>query len=141
LCCQLLVADAEAIHDAGAKILDEHMRAADEPPQHFLAPVGLQVDGDGFLAAVLRQKRSAHQPLIEQGVSTELAREIALLGHLDLDHFRTEERELIRAKRARQHVAQVQHADSRQPLGHWLLGEPRNALSVNALSWASRVRA
>ena len=127
---QLLVAHAEPIHDARAEVLDQHMRGADEPLEHFLPAFGFQVDGDGLLAAVLRQERGAHQLLVERGVGAELAREIALLGHFDLDHFRAQERELVGAERAREHVAQVQHPDSRQRLGHWLsLDEARRRIS------------
>ena len=116
---QLLVAQAEPIHHAGAEVLDQHVGGRDEPLQHVLAAVGLQVERDRLLAAVLGQERRAHQLLVERRVGAELARQIAVLGHLDLDHLRAEQRELVGAERPGQHVGQIEHPDSRQRLGHW----------------------
>ncbi len=59
------------------------------------------------------------------GVGAELAREVAAVGHLDLDHVRAQVRELMRAERSGEHVGEVDDAQAcKRPgpagVGHFL---------------------
>jgi hypothetical protein len=56
--------------------------------------------------------------LVEPRVGAQLAREVAVLGHLDLDHLGAQQGELIGAQRPRQNVGEVQHADAGKRLRH-----------------------
>lgn len=53
---QLLIAEAEALHGAGRKILDQHVGLRDQPAQHLLAAVGLEIQHDAALVAVHHQE-------------------------------------------------------------------------------------
>ena len=54
---RLLVAEAESLGDTGAQVVVEHVGRRDEVVRHALACFGLQVDGDGSLAALARRVR------------------------------------------------------------------------------------
>ena len=74
------------------------------------------------LAGVLREERHAHVALVQLGVGAELARQVAAIAGLDLDHVGAHVRELVASEGAGEHVGEVQHADALQRcVGH---GQP-----------------
>src|SRR5690606_22967738 len=105
---------AQALHDAGPEVLDNHLRALHQTAEHRLALRVLQVDGDRTLACVLRQERCAHAPPVELGIGAQLAGQVARAARLDLDDFRPQVGELVAGERAGQHIGQVQDAHTLQ---------------------------
>ena len=85
-----LVAEAEAIHHAGAEILDDDVGGGDQALERGAALRALEIERDRALAGVLGEERDAHVALVELGIGAELAREIAGARHLDLDHVGAE---------------------------------------------------
>ena len=115
---QLVIAEAEPVHDARTEILDDSIGGGHQPAKQLLAGGGLQIDGDRALAGVLRQERHAHQPLVQFGIGTELACQVADARHLDLDHVRTQHRQLVAGEGPGQHVGQIENADAVQGPRH-----------------------
>ena len=72
----------------------------------------LGVEGDRLLVAVLGEEARAHEPLVELRHDAELARQVAVLGVLDLDHLGAQQREVQRGERPGQHVGEVQDLDA-----------------------------
>ena len=90
------MAEAEAVHDPGAEVLDDDVAADDQASGQLLAGGLRQIDGDAALRTVERQER---------GPSLVAARRTGpqlVAGHrmLDLDHVGTEIGELLRAQRS-----------------------------------------
>ena len=48
--------EAQAVHNAGAEVLDDHVCALDELFENVLAVLALEIQRDGFLVAVARQE-------------------------------------------------------------------------------------
>ena len=99
--------EAERVHHAGTEVLDQNVAAPDERDREIAAALGLQVDRDVSLAAVLLHVVAAHAA----AARPQAAREIAV-GRLDLDHVGAEIAEHARAKRPGQHAAEVGDADA-----------------------------
>jgi hypothetical protein len=115
---QGLVGEAEPSHDTRPEVLDQHVRPLHQALEDRLAILGLQVERHRSLAGVLRQERSAHLGCVEGGVRAQLTGQIASVRHLDLDHVRAHQRQLVRAERPRQDVRQVEDPDAVQRAAH-----------------------
>ena len=99
------VANAQAIHRAGAEVLDDHIGVLRQAQEHGAAGRGLQVQAQAAFVPVLRQELHA---LAAHELVAEIARQVAALGLLDLDHIGAQVAEQHRADRARGHHAQVE---------------------------------
>lgn len=111
---QLVVAQAEAVHDAGTEALDDHIRPVGQTA-HRLQPLGvLEVQGDAALVAVAQQEAG--------GIAHVFRRQVALIvaraGLLDLDHLGAEAGQHLRRQRAGQQAAEFQDGDALQRVGH-----------------------
>src|SRR5690606_20918960 len=83
-----------------------------EREKHVLRLGELEVQSQRLLVRVLREEARPHQILVALGNAAELAGQIASLRVLDLDHLSAAEREELGAERAREHVREVEDADS-----------------------------
>ena len=104
----LLVAEAQALHRAGPKVLHQHVGALEQAQDHRLAVRVLEVDGDPALVAVGR-KVEGGEP-VDKGLG---AGPVALEGaarRLDLDHVGAHVGEILRPCRALQVVAEADDA-------------------------------
>src|SRR5262249_39776893 len=108
------IAEPKPLHDARAEGLDHHTGPSAEPAEDRPAVRSLQVESKGSLARVLTKKRCAQVGAIETGIRTELARQIARAGHLDLDPLGAKLRKLIATERTSQHIGQVEDAHTRK---------------------------
>ncbi|MGY4460118.1 hypothetical protein ACVWYI_004078 [Bradyrhizobium sp. LB13.1] len=79
---QRLVSEAEALHRAGRKVLDQHVGVRDQPSQHRFAAVGLEVQHDAALVAVHHQEGGR---LIADLRRHRMAGVVAIRRFLDLD--------------------------------------------------------
>ena len=109
----VVVAEAEAIDDARTEALQEHVGALDQPPQDGAAVGLLQVQRDGALAEVRRQRVGALIAVDD----AEVARPVADAGRLDLDDVGAVLREQHRAIGAGDALAHVDHLQA----GEWLV--------------------
>ena len=71
---QNLVADAQAVHDAGAVVLHQNVRRFRQPLQKRDAFGGLEVEGDGLLSRVLREEGDAHPAPVQLRICAQLPR-------------------------------------------------------------------
>jgi hypothetical protein len=99
-----IVAQAEAIHCAGAKVLYQHIRDIDEAPEHLLAALAFHVERDALLVAVDGEEIGR---LIALKWWRKRARVVAFSGALHLDHLGPEIAEMHGAVGARKHPGQV----------------------------------
>ena len=108
---QGLVAQAQAIHDAAAIVLDHGVGAVAQP-HHQLAALGLlEVDGDRLLVAVDRGEVAAEGLQLVVGVvGTDDARVVAV-ERLDLDDLGALVGQQHGAERTGQHLREVDDAD------------------------------
>ena len=121
---QIRPAQAETLHDAGAKAFDQHVRVGQHREQR-VAPRGVaQVEPQQLLAVVEHAKGEARAAGgdVVAGAS-HVARRIVLPllgGAFDLDDFGAEFDEVARCQRARQQTGQIDDPDSgqRQIAGH-----------------------
>src|SRR6185369_7508305 len=123
--------EAEALHYAGTKILDQDVALLGEVVDE-LARLGLlQVEAEALLAAVensvVRAETVAHRLA---------AAHVVAFGRLDLDDFRARVGEQPRAVRARDHRAEVQHADSLQRARGFRFGCTHRAIVL--IFWPTR---
>ena len=107
---EIVVADAEAVHHTGAKILDEHVGPAHQLSQQVLALWSLEIEGDRLLAGILGEERHAHETPVQIRIGAKLTRQVAGAGHLHLDDFRAQMRQLVAAEGTREHVRQIEYA-------------------------------
>jgi hypothetical protein len=105
-----LPAQTEPLHDAGAKVLHEHVRAGEKLVHDREIARPLEVERDALLAPVHRQEISRY--LAEEG--SDHAREITALGVLHLHDPCAEIREGERAKRTCEDPGEVDDRDARQ---------------------------
>ena len=118
-CGQDLVAQAQAVHDAGAEVLHQDVGVQDQLLEQVLAFGALGVEGDGVLVGVLGQEAGAHQRLVEFGDDAQLAGQVAVLGVLHLDDVGAQEGQVEGGEGARQDVGEVEDLDAFE---HALLG-------------------
>src|SRR5581483_11372817 len=69
----------------------------------------------------LRQKAGAHQGSVQRPVGAAVAALVGVVGVLDLDHVGAEHRKLIGRERPRQHMRDVDDADTLERAGHSVL--------------------
>ena len=102
---QRVVADAEAVHDAGPEALDDHVGGGGELAERVDAGVGLQVARD-------RPARARPHLVPVVGAERVAAR------RLDLDHVRALLGEEQHPERARDAPRQVEDADAVERASH-----------------------
>ena len=116
-CC--LVAEAHAVQRPGLEVLDDDIGGSCKPA-HDLARAGmLEVEGDGTLAGIDGEEQRGHAGLDEARVRgrAEAAALVAAGAVLDLHHIGAEQRQLLRAVGAGEHLGEIDDADplERQP--------------------------
>ena len=108
------VVEAQPAHGARRQVLDDHVRAVDEPEECVAASGHGQVECDAQLSAV-----DAHEVgalAVDEGAAGAGA--VANLGLLDLDDLCAEVGQGCARERARQDVRNVQHDHTAQWTGH-----------------------
>src|SRR4029453_13497927 len=105
---QRVRAQTQASRSAGREILDEYVSARDEPGEDIFRCRMLDVEGEALLGAIQPDEVRA-QALHRRVV---IAREIAYLRPLDLDHASAQIRKLPRSKRRRYGLFQRDDSDS-----------------------------
>ena len=119
LLAQPLVADAEAVHHAGAEALHQHVGLAHEPQQHLAPLLALEVEADRALVAVEREEQRGAGALLGALVARRRpAHVVAEPRVLDLEHVGAEVGEQARAEAARQQPREVEHADAVERAAH-----------------------
>ena len=114
---QGFVAEADALHDPGAKVLDQGIGAVDQPQRHAAVPLVAQVEDDAALVAVDAGKvATVVAALPIRGEGAEPPGEVALRG-LHLDHVGTEVGEEHGAKGPRQGPGQIEDGGARERAG------------------------
>ena len=112
------IVEPEARHDAWAEVLDHDVGGGDQPAEGIATLGRFQIQRDGAFSRVLREKGGAHAAPIEFGIGPQLARQVTGARHLDLDHLGAEQRQLIAAERAGEHVGQVEDPRTGEKSGH-----------------------
>ena len=137
---QGLVAQAQAIHDAAAIVLDHGVGAVAQP-HHQLAAFGLlQVDGDRLLVAVDRGEVAAERPQLVVGmVGPDDARVVAV-ERLDLDDLRALVGQQHGAERAGQHLREIDDADAIESAGRHVGPRASGPLMIMTRAWRPAVR-
>src|SRR3954464_10800541 len=110
---QVLPREPEAIHHAGAEVLDHYVGAVHELAEDLLALVGLHVEGERPLVAV--QHREVQGVHVGQ-VAQLGAGDVPAPRLLDLDDVGSHPREELRADRAGLHVRHVNDSDALEGL-------------------------
>src|SRR5271154_1618654 len=103
------VIEPESLHDAGAKVVDHHVGAVDEPHQDFAAFRRFDLEADTFLRSIGRKKEITVRAL---AVAAELAARI--FDRLDLQDLRAVVAEDLRAERAGKVARQIDDFYPRQ---------------------------
>ncbi len=111
---QRLVAQAEALHRARAKIVDDDVAAFRHAQRSGPAGVRRKVDADAALVAVEGNKRGAGALGVAGRVvgHAEIARFVAAARFLDLDDVGTEVAQHLRGGRRREDAREVEDADA-----------------------------
>jgi hypothetical protein len=121
---QGLVAQAQAIHDAAAIILDHRVGAVAQP-HHQLAALGaLEVDGDRLLVAVHRGEVAAERPELVVGMVGADDPRVVAVERLDLDDLGALVGQQHGAEWAGQHLGEIDDADSIEGTVHGERGPP-----------------
>jgi PAS domain-containing protein len=81
---QCFIRKPEAGHDARTEIFHNDVCGFCQPLKNQLCVRMLQVQCEGFLVCILREKTGPHQILVEFGDISQLARQIAGIGRLNL---------------------------------------------------------
>ncbi len=102
---QHIPAQAEFLQHAGAEVLDEDVRLAEQLFQHLTPGLMLEVKGDRLFVACLH-KPPQRRALIELA---PLAQWVAAVGRLDLDHLGTKLGTNARGKGAGDQGAEFDH--------------------------------
>src|SRR3954463_11369739 len=110
---EVLPREPEAVHDAGAEVLDQDVGAVHELAEDLLALVRLHVEGERPLVAV--EHREVERVHVGQ-IAQLGAGDVAAPGLLDLDDVGSHPREELRADRAGLHVRHVEDADALEGL-------------------------
>ena len=111
--------EPEALEDAGAEVLDEHVGAVDELQQHLAVGLGLEVEGDGLLVAVGGEEvRRLAVVLGADERRPPPAGVVAAARGLDLDDAGAEVAHHHRGVRPGQGTGEVDDQDAVQRAGH-----------------------
>ena len=115
---QHLVADAHPVHDAGAEVLHHHVGLGGEAV-HDLDRLGLgEVEGEIALVGVDGHPGGGHvarRPLLVE----RAAAHVLPARPLDLDHVGAEQRQLVAAEGACEHLREVEDADAGEGFLAW----------------------
>ena len=101
----LLVAEADAVEDAGPEVLEHDVASRCQIGHEIAARLGAEVDGDAALAAILLREVDGQTADARLCGSSEVA-----LGRLDLDDVGPQIGECLAAGRAGEHTRQVEHS-------------------------------
>jgi len=107
------LADAEPVHHARAKVLDEHVRRRGEPLQQRHALGLFQVQHDGALVAVVVQERRRESALPVAAAARQVP-----APRFDLDDVGALVAEDLRRHRPRNHIGEIDHPKPRQRPAH-----------------------
>ena len=113
---QRRVAQAQAVHDAGAEVLHHHVGVLHQAAEERLALGGLGVQRDGSLVAVLGEETRAHELLVQFREDPEFAGQVPVLGVLHLDDIRAQQGQVQRGEGPRQHIREIQDLDALEDL-------------------------
>ena len=102
------VVEPQALHDAWAVVLDEHVRAFGKPQQGNAAGRLLEIKRDAALVAIDAREIDARAA----GEGGDTAGKIAFARHLDLGDLGAERAEHPGAIRASQHVRKIEHPNA-----------------------------
>ena len=108
---ELLIAQAQLLGAAGLEVVQHHIALRQQVVDDLQAFGALQIHGDGPLVAV---HRAVVGGLGLADANAPVARVIAALGVLDLDHLGAEIGQHHAAHRARKHPRQIEHAHAFQ---------------------------
>ena len=109
---QILVAEALAVHDAGAEVLDEDVGVAHQAADELDAARLADVDADAALVAVEALEVGAADVRRQAAGAVGVADRVAAAGLLDLDHVGAHVAEQGRAPRPGGLVRHVDDADA-----------------------------
>ena len=101
----LLVAEADAVEDAGPEVLEHDVASRCQIGHEVAARLGAEVHGDAALAAILLREVDGQTADARLCGSSEVA-----LGRLDLDDVGPQIGECLAAGRAGEHTRQVEHS-------------------------------
>jgi len=110
----LFPAEPHAADHAGREVLDEHVDLRQERTENLETRRLFRVDADALFAPILLDVVSA-AAVAER---PEAAREVALRRQLDLDHFRSHLGEEPGARRAGEHLGEVEHLETVEHVTH-----------------------
>ena len=110
-----LVVYPQAFEDAGAEVVQHHVRLRGERVERLASEVGLEVERDAALVAVEAEEVGA---LAVQEVGAELAGGVTGAGLLDLDDVRAEVGEQASGERPAEDGGELQDADVFQRHAH-----------------------
>ena len=108
----MLVAHAQAIHDAGTRVLDDHVGAGGEAQRQLAARIGLEVHHDAALVAVHGQEQgtlAARPNVVERVAALPVP-----CRRLHLDHVRAHVAQQLRGPGALHVLGEVEDADPGQ---------------------------
>ena len=133
-CSKRLGVESELLEAADLEILDDDVRPLRKLKDERRAFRLSEIDCGRFLAAIAA-KEIGSDPVIPFTMPwrAPMAGIVAVHGTLDLEHLRAEIRQQLRAPRAREHPAQVEHLDAFK----WLqCRRPQNRRSAST-AWAA----
>ena len=107
---QFLIAQAQAVHNAGTVILQNHVALGHQLAEHLFTGLALEVQDDAALVAVEVHIIGAFA--VDNGEVA--AGVIALAGTLDLDDLGAQIRQHHAAVRSGKHAGQIQHLHAGQ---------------------------
>ncbi len=113
----LIPAQPQPVHDAGAKIVDQHIGARHQPQHHRQIVGVLQVGGQALLAPVDGMKQRA-VPIERQVGKVEIAAGVAAVGPFHLDDPRAQIAQPQCCRRSSQKLAEIQDRHAFQGKGH-----------------------
>ncbi len=114
---EILPVKAHLLHRRGPEVLDDHVGLLDHLDEDVLGLLVLEVQDDPLLVAVQADEVAAEILVHLTGEGPELPGVVAV-GRLDVDDLGPEVGEDHRCRGGRQHVAQVDDADSFQRSWH-----------------------
>src|SRR5262245_57497196 len=108
-------AEAETLDDAGTEVLQQHVGRLQQRSEDFLAPLGLEVKREAALVGV---EREIEQAVGVGAVLEDVARRVALVRLLDLDHVGAQPGQHLAARRPGLIVREIHDPNALQRLTH-----------------------
>ena len=109
-CPQHGMVEGEPLHHARPEILDQNVGRRGQAFERCLAVWMLEVQSQGFLARVLREKADPHALRRQRRIGAEVPGQITAAHRLDLDDLGAEVGELVTREGPGQDVRQVEHS-------------------------------